>query len=305
MNLILTLLIAFAVDYCVGEPRNAYHPLVAFGHWVRRLEKTYLNPEHSPIRQKAFGSLAVLCALLPCCLAVIVYWLPPILQTLTSIGILYFCVGARSLQQHAFAVYQALQQDDLAASRRRVGLMVSRQTDNMTRAEVRRASIESVLENGADAVFAPLFWFVALGSFGALLYRLANTLDAMWAYKNHRYLHFGWAAARLDDTMNWLPARLTAVSYAVLGDTQQAVYAWRHQAPQMESPNAGPVMASGAGALDIRLGGAAIYHGILKNKICFGGNKQPEDRHILLALRLVFQTLVLWLSLIAIAELLV
>ena len=187
-------------------------------------------------------------------------------------------------------------------ARQKVGYIVSRQTEHMTAIDVRRATIESVLENGADAVFAPLFWFMLLGPFGALLYRLTNTLDAMWGYKNQRYLYFGWAAARLDDTLNWLPARLTASSYALLGNTPQAIQAWRRHAPLLESPNAGPVMTAGAGALNLNLGGPATYHGKLKDKPWFGGAKQPGDQDILRAIRLIYQTLAFWWVLIAITE---
>lgn len=302
MTLTLTLLAALALDYCIGELPNTYHPLVAFGRWVSYLEKAFLNLEQSGRRQKVSGLIAVFCALLPC-LTFPAFWvLPPIVQNVSSIVILYFCIGARSLQQHARAVYLALKRNEMVLARQRVGYIVSRQTDNMTEAEVRRATIESVLENGADAVFAPLFWFIALGPFGALLYRLVNTLDAMWGYKNQRYLHFGWVAARFDDALNCLPARLTAISYALLGNTRQGLQAWHEYARLLESPNAGPVMTAGAGALNLRLGGPATYHGELKNKPWFGGDKQPHDREINLATHLVYRTLALWLFLIAIVE---
>ena len=305
MTLTLILLAAIAVDYCLGEPRNAYHPLVAFGRWASFLEKIFLASDHSPNRQRIAGLLAVIGALLPCLLALPLIWLPPMLHSLLSIVMLYFCIGARSLQQHAQAVYLALRQDDLALARQRVGYIVSRQTDNMTDVEVRRAAIESVLENGADAVFAPLFWFIVLGPIGALLYRLANTLDAMWGYKNQHYLYFGWAAARFDDLLNWPPARLTAISYALLGNTRRALHAWRHQARLLESPNGGPVMTAGAGALNLKVGGPAWYHGQLKNKPWFGGDTPPEDKEILLATRLIYRTLGFWLIGIAVVESLV
>jgi len=155
-----------------------------------------------------------------------------------------------------------------------------------------------VLENGADAVFAPLFWFVVLGPFGALLYRFSNTLDAMWGYKNQRYLYFGWAAARFDDLLNWLPARLTALSYALLGNTTQAIKSWRTQAHLLDSPNAGPVMTAGGGALQLQLGGPACYHGQLKQKPWFGGPQLPENGDIERASALMYRALLLWLVVI-------
>lgn len=302
MTLTFILLIAITLDYCLGEPGNTYHPLVAFGRWASYLEKRYSCSEQSRLRQKLAGLLALIAALLPCLLAVLIFYTPATLQSLLNIVVLYFCIGSRSLQQHAQAVYNALQQQDLILAQQRVGYIVSRQTENMTNVQVRRATIESVLENGADAVFAPLFWFVVLGPFGALLYRLANTLDAMWGYKNPRYLHFGWSAARFDDVLNWIPARLTALSYALLGNTRQAIYTWRHQARLLESPNAGPVMTAGAGSLNLRLGGPATYHGQLKDKPWFGGDNTPEDSDIVRAIHLIYQTISLWLLIILLME---
>ncbi|MCQ8105604.1 adenosylcobinamide-phosphate synthase CbiB [Methylomonas sp. SURF-2] len=302
MSLSLSLLSALILDYCLGEPDNARHPLVIFGHYANRQEDIWSKPHLSAPAQKILGSLALLCALLPSLIGLPALWLPPALQLPFGIGVLYFCIGASSLRQHAHAVYQALNEQDLALARRRVGLIVSRETERMDADEVRRAAIESVLENGADAVFAPLFWFVVLGPFGALLYRFANTLDAMWGYKNPRYLHFGWAAARFDDLLNWFPARLTALGYAAIGNGRQAIHAWRHQAHLLDSPNAGPVMTAGAGALGLNLGGPAWYHGQLKQKPRFGGTHTPVDADIGRATTLVYRTLGLWLLLIASGE---
>jgi len=299
MILTLSILLAVAIDFWLGEPRNTYHPLVMFGKWASAVEMRLLNNEQSAFRQRVSGFLAVAIVLIPCLLwlRLVPSW-PP-LQTTIDVLVLYFCIAARSLQQHALAVHSALSDSDLPLARQQVGKIVSRQTEAMTEADVRRATIESVLENGADAVFAPLFWFVVLGPFGALLYRFSNTLDAMWGYKSQRYLYFGWAAARFDDLLNWLPARLTALSYALLGNTAQAIKSWRTQAHLLDSPNAGPVMTAGGGALQLQLGGPACYHGQLKQKPWFGGPQLPENGDITRACNLMYRTLLLWLIVIA------
>ena len=305
MTLTLTLFSAVALDYCLGEPANKYHPLVGFGRWANWLEMHLRKSQHSARQQKTYGILAWLCALTPILLIAglgLSLANTGSIHDLFSIVILYSCIGSRSLQQHANAVYQALRQEDLLLAQQQVGKIVSRETHSMQADDVRRATIESVLENGADAVFAPLVWFVFLGPLGAVFYRLSNTLDAMWGYKNDRFHAFGWAAARIDDALNWLPARLTALSYLLLGNWRQAWHAWQVQAILLESPNAGPVMTSGAGSLDLLLGGPAWYHGQIKQKIWFGGKQVPSDQDIGRSIGLIYRVLGLWLLLIALGE---
>lgn len=299
----LTLIIALALffDYHFGEPPNRLHPLAWFGRWAETLERQFNDGNAAPQRQTLLGMLALACALLPSLLTLLLPSLS-VLHAVLSAVLLYLCVAVNSLQQHAEAVRQALTDGDLPGARQRVGLMVSRETAELNQEAVCRASIESVLENGADAIFAPLFWFVVLGPFGALFYRLVNTLDAMWGYKHPRYRHFGWAAARLDDVLNWIPARMTAFSYAVLGKTDRARQSWRRDARLLDSPNAGPVMCSGAGALDLKLGGPAIYHGQTKEKPWFGGEQTPDHDDIRRAIDLVHRCLALWLAVIAIGD---
>ena len=135
-----------------------------------------------------------------------------------------------------------------------------------------------------------------LGGTGAVLFRLANTLDAMWGYKNPRFLHFGWAAARIDDALNYIPARLTALSYALFGETKRALACWRRQAPVWESPNAGPVMSAGAGSLGLALGGAAIYHGQIEERPVLGEGRPARGTDVPRALSLVRRSILLWLA---------
>ena len=148
-------------------------------------------------------------------------------------------------------------------------------------------------------LFSPLFFgSVCLGIPGVILYRLSNTLDAMWGYKSERYLQFGWCAARMDDLLNYVPARLTALSYSLLGNTELAFKAWRQQAKTWKSPNAGPVMASGAGAINVSLGGAAIYDGELQERPALGPEEgaAPSAKSIEDACELVNHVLVFWIA---------
>lgn len=292
----LMILAALLFDRLLGEPRR-WHPLVGFGKLAAGIERRLNCSTHSPVRLRINGVLAWSVAVIaPCSALALLLFVLPALHEAIEVLVLYFALGMQSLSEHAARVRQALQANDLALARARVGEIVSRDTAAMQPQDVACAGIESVLENGSDAVFGALFWFAVAGAPGALLYRLANTLDAMWGYRTQRFLHFGWAAARLDDLLNLIPARLTALTYALLGNTRTALQCWREQARAWDSPNAGPVMASGAGSLTVRLGGAANYHGISEMRPALGAGDAPRAEDIARAIALVRRGAWLWIA---------
>ncbi len=285
---------ALLLDRLLGEPRR-WHPLVGFGRCARWLESWL----HGPSRMR--GALAWGLATAPFVTVVYLLWRQPALRPVVDAAVLYFALGLQSLREHAGRVQCALEAGDLEAARLRVGEIVSRDTRDMQAGDVARAGVESVLENGNDAVFGALFWFALLGAPGALLFRLGNTLDAMWGYRNARYRRFGWAAARLDDLLNFLPARITAVSYAILGHARTALRCWHRQARAWSSPNAGPVMASGAGSLRLQLGGPAQYEGATERRPILGAGRAPEAADIARAVALVDRSVWLWLAALFVA----
>jgi adenosylcobinamide-phosphate synthase len=299
MMLALALLLGVLLDAALGEPRR-WHPLVGFGRYAKWLESR-CNRGQPKYAARLVGVASWLLAVMPFVLLTLL--LKALLGEaawLLDALLLYFALGARSLTEHARAVAAPLLAGDLVAARLALSRIVSRDTRALDAAQVAGATVESVLENGNDAIFGTLFWFALLGGPGALLFRLANTLDAMWGYRTPRLLHFGWAAARIDDLLNILPARLTALSYALFGEFRQALRCWRTQAPQWDSPNAGPVMASGAGALGLALGGAAIYHGAIEERPVLGCGASPQAADIGRALCLVRAALWLWCGLIVV-----
>lgn len=300
MKLALICTCAVLLDRRLGEPRR-WHPLVGFGNLAQQAEQWFYGPPQlSARRRRLCGGAALACLILPAMLGVWLLSLVAYGELIVEIGILYLALGATSLAEHARAVAEALRNHDLPLARQRVGLMVSRDTGTMNQAQVSAAAVESVLENGCDAVFGALFWFAVAGAPGVVLYRLVNTLDAMWGYRTARYLQFGWAAARLDDILNWVPARLTALSYTLLGRQRLAWHCWRLQASAWQSPNAGPVMAAGAGALGVSLGGAASYHGQWIHRPSLGAGLPPGAMDIDRAVKLINAAIVLWLLGIAI-----
>ena len=290
---------ACLLDRLLGETPHL-HPLVGFGRIANALERRF-NPATTDARNAKLRGLIcwLTLVLLPTgFIAISLGLLNDTVQLLLGTLILYVVIGGRSLQEHAERVHADLQVGDLEAARTHVSWLVSRDTRHLDETGVSKACIESVLENGNDALFAPIFWFCVLGPAGAILYRCANTLDAMWGYRTPRYLNFGYAAARLDDLLNFAPARLTALAYSLVGKTQQALHCWETQAPAWDSPNAGPVMAAGAGALNLQLGGAADYHGAKEERTTLGAGKSPEAADITRSQTLLRHALYLWLAVI-------
>jgi len=289
----LILLAALALDAVLGEPRR-FHPLIGFGHLAQKVEQRCYAA--SRIR----GAIATLLLITPFTLLAMVTLLLPWTpwHVAFDIVLLYLTIGWNSLEAHAKAVRAALIANNLPEARRRVGFMVSRDTATLDQQGIANATVESVLENGNDAIFGALFWYLLAGAPGVILYRLANTIDAMWGYRNTRYLQFGWAAARLDDVMNLIPARLTALGYALAGRFMPALRCWRRQGASWKSPNAGPVMAAGAGSIGVLLGGPAVYHGMAHHRPPLGEGQAPNADTIDHALRLIRRTLLLWLVVI-------
>ena len=306
-------LIALVLDYKFSEMRR-FHPLVGFGNLAIKAEgKLNLSSLHvSALKENVKPAWQSKClGIFAWCLVIvpIVYMSFIIEQYLVadqshfsyalfiySTLAVYLAIGWRSLISHAQVITKPLKKGDIKAARLALSMIVSRDTQALSETQISNAATESVLENGADAIFSAIFWFVILGVPGVVLYRLANTLDAMWGYKNNRFLYFGWFAARIDDLLNLIPARLCALSYVLLGNSKLAWQCWRKQGVNWKSPNAGPVMASGAGAINVKLGGGSMYHGAYQDRPVLGPLEgcAPSHTSIDAACLLVDRVLILW-----------
>ncbi len=303
----IALQVAFALflDFIFKEPKR-FHPLVGFGNLALKIESVLNQGSH--LRLKGF--LAVLIVQLPwLILAVLLeHYLSSWFLIVLSSCVLYLAIGWQSLILHAKPIQASLEDKDLNQARYALSMIVSRDTSLLSEKDISKAATESVLENGADAIFAAIFWFVLLGIPGVVLYRLSNTLDAMWGYKNERFLVFGWFAARLDDVLNFVPARLTALSYSVCGDFKTSIRCLRQQGFNWKSPNAGPVMSAGAGAINTSLGGEAVYHGQSQLRPLLGPEEtvltQACSASIAAAVELVNRSLMLWLLMITVFSIL-
>ncbi len=266
------LLLALLVDRWLGEPPVRWHPVVWMGHylgWAGWQLQRQARPDGADYRSFWLGALAWLggaAMVIAAALAIeqLALRLPAVLAGLLLGLALKPLLAWRMLRTEVQAVEQALQQS-LAAGRERLSWLVSRDVSALSEAGVRESAIESLAENLNDSVVAPLFWFALLGLPGAALYRFANTADAMWGYRGvYRGQRWEWAgkwAARVDDVMSWLPARLTAalLLLAAGGRGLQLAGALRSEAVKTPSPNSGWPMAAMALVLGVRLRKPLIY----------------------------------------------
>ena len=298
---IIIIVIALALDRLLGEPR--LHPLVLFGNIAGKIEKR-LNKNNSLY----MGILATIVITIPP--VAFVGWIQWIYQDSFWISIiigsatLYFAIGWQSMKDHAYAVEDPLLSNNITKAQDQLSQIVSRDTGMMREEQIVGSTLESILENSNDCLFASLFWSIVLGPFAVLLHRLINTLDAMWGYRNQRFAKFGTFAARLDDVLGYIPARLTAGSFAMIGNTRNSIYCWMSQAPIHKSPNGGVVMSSGAGALKLKFGGPTTYDGVVEDKPFLGNGPNAKTSDIRRSISLVEKTSLLWVSLFALCLLL-
>ncbi|QSR27079.1 cobalamin biosynthesis protein [Nocardioides aromaticivorans] len=267
------LLLGYAADRLLADPRRL-HPVAGFGQLAASLERRTWRDD----RAAGVVHVAVLVggavALGAATEAVVRRPLP---RTLATAAATWAVLGGTSLDREAAAVSRLLAGGRLPEARVQLTHLVGRDTSRLEEGEVVRATLESLAENTSDAVVAPLVWGAVAGVPGLLGYRAANTLDAMVGHRSPRYERFGWAAARFDDLLNLPGSRLTAALATGIGpDRAGAWRTWRRDAAGHPSPNAGPVEASFAGALGIRLGGTNDYAGRIEHRAVMGDGPLPD-----------------------------
>lgn len=282
--LVAGLVAGYLADLAFGDPRRG-HPVAGFGTVAAALERHSYAPDrtHGVAHESLLVGGAVLLATAaehprgP--------WRLPLVAAAT-----WTVLGGRSLSREATAMYDLLTGQDLPGARLRIRHLVGRDSTGLSCDQLARACVESVAENGADAVVSPLFWGAVAGVPGLLGYRAINTLDAMIGHRSERYTEFGWAAARLDDLVNWVPARVSVLCIALatgsISRSLEVVRVVRRDAPAHPSPNAGPVEAAFAAALDRRLGGTNTYEGVTSDRGWLGDGPDVTAQDIPAAIRL-------------------
>lgn len=292
----------FFLDQIFGDPQVLYHPVRLIGRLFTEGERVLRRfCREDPGRQLICGLflsaavngitvLAVWMLLRLCGLA------SPLLHLCVSLLLCYQLIAVKALKTESMKVYKALRENDLKRAREALSMIVGRDTDRLDAAGIIRAAVETVAENTSDGVVAPLFYLALGGPVMGWLYKAVNTGDSMIGYRNERYLYFGRAAARLDDLLNYIPARISAglmiAASALLGmDWRRAMKTFRRDRYHHASPNSAQTEAVCAGALGIMLGGDAYYFGTLHHKQTIGENtRNAVAEDIRLANRLLYMT---------------
>lgn len=303
----LTGIIAFLIDTIIGDPRTPYHPVVLMGKLIALLEHCFYRADDSDNKKFVMGIMLVIITLLisyevAAAIMVLSYQIPFSWGSAAVGGLLLsFTISPNSLAKAGKGIYALLIMGELTEAREKVGWIVGRDTKDLDDAEIARATIETIAENTVDGIIAPLFFFVLGGVPLAVLYRAANTMDSMIGYKNEKYLYFGRGAAKLDDVLNYIPARITAMlflfSALILGfDYRNAYRIMQRDAAKHPSPNGGYAEATMAGALHIRLGGMNSYFG-RKSFRAYMGDAMVliVPQHIMAAIRMMYTATVLFI----------
>ena len=276
----LGLLLGYGADRLLGDPQRG-HPVAGFGTWALACERQLYAPSRTR------GTCFVVVTTAPWVgLAVLATHLPAS-RTLVTAAFTWAALGGRSLEREALAVHELLFEGELEGARQRIRSLVGRDTSALEAPDLARAVVESLAENQSDAVAATLVWGALAGAPGIVLHRCVNTLDAMVGHRSERYADFGWAAARLDDVLNWLPARVSLLATAaVVGATDGTSAARRvltgasRDGARHPSPNAGPVEAAAAYALGVQLGGLTTYGDRVEDRGQLGDGRPVSVRDI-------------------------
>ncbi len=302
---------AFILDMIFGDPQSDYHPIRYMGKAVAALEPHFIGRVKRSETRRSIAMIIAggIFAISLISAAWILTWtavnfadrIHPFLGMCLQIGLIYFCISARCLEDAAMTVYDALKQNDLQEAKQKLAMIVGRDVENLSEQGVTRAAVETVAENLVDGVISPLFFAALGGAPLAMAYKMVNTLDSMIGYKNEKYMDFGKIAARTDDIANFIPARLSVplisvAAHLLLGKGKEAWNTAIREGRNHSSPNSGYSEAAFSGALGVRLGGPNYYGGQLVSKPYIGESFGETDTgHIRAACRLMIFSSFLWL----------
>jgi adenosylcobinamide-phosphate synthase len=291
-KLLITILLAVALDRFIPD-RHGFKPFAWYRDWAESIEQRFNGGS------RLHGIGAVLLALIPIALGVwlLRYFLGQLndlLKYMFDVLVLYVCLDIYRLANDARGVADALDAGDFHEAEVHFKELTGKNAPDQTEAGISHATVEAVLKQGNSSVISPLFWFVIAGPIGVLLQRLASILDRLWGHRSERFLEFGWAAARLDDLLQWIPARITALSYAIMGSFEDALHCWRRRMGIWSDINSGPLLASGFGAMHMQNCETMSEFDEYDERI-IGLSVVPNAGHIRSVIALVWRVLLFWL----------
>lgn len=296
IQLIVAITLAYILDLILGDPRWLPHPVKGIGWLVKKLEP----PLRRVVKRERIAGIVFTMVIIGMVwgLASIIIWqvtsFNRYLGLAFSILFIYTSLAIKDLRVESLRVCHALEEGDIGAARKNLSLIVGRDTQNMDEKDIIRATVETIAENTVDGIISPLFYAFIGGAPLALTYKAVNTLDSMIGYKNERYRYFGWVSAKLDDLVNFIPARLSALflpmtSWLIGKDGLSSWQTACRQGIKNPSPNSGFPEAAIAGALGIQLGGLSFYNSIASSKPLIGDNINPlETRHIKESIKIAY-----------------
>lgn len=295
---LLALVLGFIIDLLVGDPQGWYHPIRLVGNLIAFLDKK-LNDGRGEKREFLWGVVmvilvVVICTGVPMLLLLLAQSIHPVVRLVLESVMCWQLLATKSLRDESMKVYDKLHVHDLEGSRYAVSMIVGRDTENLDEAGVTKAAVETIAENTSDGIIAPMFYMAIGGAALGFFYKSINTMDSMVGYKNERYLYFGRFAAKLDDVVNFIPARLAALfmiaaAYLMKLDGANAWKIFKRDRKNHASPNSAQTEAVMAGALDVQLAGDAWYFGKLHRKKTIGDDIRPvKPTDIIRANRLLY-----------------
>ena len=272
-------IVGFIIDFFVGDPYSIPHPVVGIGKWIsffdRHLRRGNSNPKDVPRGALTVILVALISTAVPAAVLTASWIIHPLVYFAVSSVMCWQLLAARQLIREGKKVQRALEKGDTEGARYAVSMIVGRDTDVLDEKGITRAAVETVAENTSDGVIAPLFWMFLFGAVGGFFYKSVNTMDSMLGYKNEKYLYFGRAAAKTDDFVNYVPARISALLMIASAplcrlDMKNAWRIFRRDRYKHASPNSAQTESVCAGALGVRLAGDAVYGGVVKKKEFIG-----------------------------------
>lgn len=314
-EMVAALILGYLLDLIVGDPHNIWHPVCGIGKLIQKIETILRKIAGEGKHQQRIAGIALV--LIVCSISTAIPWailaaagmIHPYLKFAIMIVMCCQMLATKSLKDESMKVYQKLTDDDLEGARYAVSMIVGRDTKSLSKEGVTKAAVETVAENTSDGIIAPMFFMAIGGPVLGFLYKSINTMDSMVGYKNEKYLNFGWAAAKLDDVVNFIPARLAAIlmifGSGILGmDMKNAWKIYSRDHANHASPNSAHTEAVMAGALKVQLAGNAYYFGKLYKKKTIGDairKIEPED--IKRANKLLYMTSFLAMVLVTVLHL--